>query len=423
MLGVGSYGVREIAKCKKSFLKRSYVASNLFYINAILTIVAILILLFLSFNVSEFVQYQKFFFVGVCKLIFNLFLIEWFFQGLQNFAYITKRSLVVRLVYVAAIFIFIRDENDALYYYALQVMIVVLNSVLNWNYARNFFKLSLRFFHPQKFIASVASFGYYRLLTSMYTTFNMVFLGFVCTTDEVGYFATATKLYSIIMSVFTAFTVVMVPRVSEMLKNREVEALQDIANKTFGLMMPISVALICYCLCCAPNIIMLLAGQGYEGAIIPFRIVIFLLVVIGMEQVVIQQFLMASKSNKSILAVRTLGAVVGVGLNVVLTPSLGAVGSSIAWGVSEMSVLFLGVRFMKKIMGINLDYRNIIKNMSFGLLYLMVLIPCHYLKLDFFFDLFVCGIVCSVSFLFVNMKINPNPHLMNMIFNRIRIKK
>lgn len=71
-----------------------------------------------------------------------------------------------------------------------------------------------------------------------------------------------------------------------------------------------------------------------------------------MEQVVIQQFLMASNSNKVILKVSTLGAIVGISLNFVFTPRLGAVGSSIAWGCSELAVLIVGVMFMKKYMGL-----------------------------------------------------------------------
>ena len=80
----------------------------------------------------------------------------------------------------------------------------------------------------------VITFGYYRILTSMYTTFNTVFLGFSGGDVEVGYFATATKLYAIIMSVFTAFTTVMVPKVSELVQEENIEKLQWIADQTIS---------------------------------------------------------------------------------------------------------------------------------------------------------------------------------------------
>lgn len=44
--------------------------------------------------------------------------------------------------------------------------------------------------------------GLYAMLTSMYTSFNVAFLGFVTSVTEVGYYTTATKLHSIILAFF-----------------------------------------------------------------------------------------------------------------------------------------------------------------------------------------------------------------------------
>ena len=46
--------------------------------------------------------------IGVLKLVFNYLLIEWFFKGLEDFKYITNRAILVRTIYVAAVFIFVR---------------------------------------------------------------------------------------------------------------------------------------------------------------------------------------------------------------------------------------------------------------------------------------------------------------------------
>ena len=78
---------------------------------------------------------------------------------------------------------------------------------------------------------------------------------------------------------------------------------------------------------CTEDIILLLSGPGYEGAYTPFRIVIFMLLIIGIEQIIIQQFLMASQSNISIVKISSIGAVVGITLNSLITPTFGAIGS------------------------------------------------------------------------------------------------
>lgn len=359
MLGVGSYGVREIARCKDNQVRRNDVFSNLFFINALMTIMSIIVLILCTFLIPRLLPYREFLGVGVLKVLFNLFLIEWFFQGIQQFKYITIRSVIVRFIYVILIFLFVKNHDDTLIYYALTCLTIVLNSVFNWNYSKKFKRFSFKQIHISHYIKPILIFGYYRILTSMYTTFNTTFLGFSNNDTEVGYFSTATKLYGIIMAIFTAFTTVMVPHVSQLLQEGNKEKVQDILNITISGLVLVSVPMILICELFAPWIIYLIAGPGFEGAIVPFRIVICLLLVIGMEQIIIQQFLMASNSNKSIFKVSTYGAIVGLILNFLITPKFGAIGSSISWCCSEVVVLIVGVMLMKKHMGLILSFRNI----------------------------------------------------------------
>ena len=117
MLGVGSYGVREIARCKENVEKRNEVFSSLFIINTIMTIVSIIVLLLCTFLIPQMTAYKDFIGVGLLKVLFNLFLIEWFFQGIQQFKYITIRSVIVRCIYVFSVFLFVKTQQDTLIYY------------------------------------------------------------------------------------------------------------------------------------------------------------------------------------------------------------------------------------------------------------------------------------------------------------------
>lgn len=360
MLGVGSYGVREIAKWKNDQQKLNEVFSNLFLVNVLMTIVSTVLLVACTYSIQSLAPYKSFIGFGIVKLVFNLFLIEWFFQGIQQFKYITIRSIIVRCIYVVTIFIFVRTQEDSIIYYGLTSLTIVLNAILNWNYSRKFKTFSFNNIQLKLYIVPILVFGYYRILTSMYTTFNTTFLGFTLGDTEVGYFTTATKLYSIVMAAFTAFTTVMVPRVSQLIKEGNHEKIQQIANDSISALVLLTIPLILFCEILAPYIIYIIAGVGYEGAITPFRIVIFLLLIIGMEQIVIQQFLMASNNNnKSILKLSTYGAFVGITINILITPYWGAIGSSIAWGCSEIVVLLFGIHMLKKHMDIMVNIHTI----------------------------------------------------------------
>jgi len=411
MLGVGSYGVREIARVRLDEGKRNAVFTNLVLLNLVMTVVAIIVLIVCTFSIPKLADYRPFLLIGIVKLVFNVFLIEWFYQGIQDFKYITIRSLAIRLAYVVAIFVFIRSEADVLLYYFITTLTTVLNACINFLHSKRYVKIDIRAFNPKIFIVPVLSFGYYRVLTSMYTTFNTVFLGFSCNDIEVGYFSTATKLYSIIMSVLSAFTTVMIPHVSELIRDGQVARLQKIADQTLMVISSISIPLIVFCQFCAPDIIRLIAGPGYEGAIVPFRIVIFLLLIIGAEQILIQQFLMASTKNKPIIAVSSLGAVTGVLLNVLLTPSMGSIGSSCAWGISEVCVLVLGIILVKKNLNIIVPFKGILANMLWSLLYIPPLLLISHLHLDLWQNLLLSSLVVFVVFILINFLLHRSSQL------------
>ena len=48
--------------------------------------------------------------------------------------------------------------------------------------------------------------GLYAIMTSMYLTFNVMYLGLVSDNVEVGYYTTSFKLYYVILGLFSAFT-------------------------------------------------------------------------------------------------------------------------------------------------------------------------------------------------------------------------
>lgn len=416
MMGVGSYGVREIARCRDDISRRNKVFTNLFFVNILLTVLSVLILLISTYCIPQLYAYQKFLGIGILKIVFNLFLIEWFFQGIEQFKYITIRSVFVRIVYVIAIFLFVKSEEDTLSYYLLTSLMIVVNACFNWLYSRKFRRFDLNSISIKTYLVPILVFGYYRILTSMYTTFNTTFLGFSSGDIEVGYFTTATKLYAIIMSVFTAFTTVMIPRVSIMIEKKEITALMRISNQTFEGLFSVACPIIIFCVVYAPQIIFLISGSGYEGAIIPFRIVIALLLIIGMEQIVIQQFLMALKSNKPILIVSTIGAIIGVACNIVLTPKLGAVGSAIAWTISEISVLFVGIMMMKKHIGFSFENKILIRTILCAFIYVTTCVLLH-LFMPIWFAFISSFVICVLIFLFLFTNVYKDTIVCSMILS------
>lgn len=137
-MGINVVGIREIAKAKGNTLRVSKVFSSLWILEAGMTAIMLFLLLIATVFISQLNEYASLMMIGACKLIANLFLIEWFYRGIEEFKYITYRSLIVKVLYVACIFIFIHQPSDYPVYYTLSVLLVVFNAVFNIFYSRRF---------------------------------------------------------------------------------------------------------------------------------------------------------------------------------------------------------------------------------------------------------------------------------------------
>ena len=112
MMGITTLGIREIAGSTCNPLQQSRIFSSLFVLNGIVTFIMLVVLLIATFVVPELYQYRDLMYIGAMKLVGNLFLVEWFFKGIENFKYITNRTILVKCLYVVMVFVFDKDEND-----------------------------------------------------------------------------------------------------------------------------------------------------------------------------------------------------------------------------------------------------------------------------------------------------------------------
>ena len=373
MLGMGVIGIREVAKEKGDRAKLSQTFSSLVVINLITAFLAICVLLVLTFIIPSFIAHGKMLYIGMARILCNVLLIEWLFKGLEDFRFITVRAILVRCVYVASVFLFVKDENDYVIYFLLSTLAVVVNSFINLVYSKRFVDFSFRNLNLQQYVKPFIILGAYRILTAMYTSFNVIYLGSQCGDIEVGYYGTATRLYTLIMSVFTAFTGVMMPRMSSLLAEGKTDDFKNMTVKSIDCLLLFCLPLIVLFEVYTPQIIRIIAGDGYDGAVLPMRIVVPLMLVIGYEQIIIIQMLMPLKKDNAIFINSCVGAGVGLLLNIILVPILASVGSTIVWCASEVTVLVIAQRFVTKYTG----YKMPIKKILFAIVaYLPAIVIC-----------------------------------------------
>lgn len=301
---------------------------------------------------------------------------EWFFTGVENFRYITLRSILIKVLYIISVFLFVRDTSDYRLYFILTVGVVVLNALINQLYIRKFVRVRWNNIQLFKYLKQNVTLGIYTLMTSMYLTFNVMYLGLVSNNTEVGYYTTAFKLYSVILGFFTAFTNVMLPRMSSLLANGEKDRFQELVNRSFSVMATCCIPLILCSMIMAPQIVYILSGPGYEGAILPMRIIMPAAFAVGVAQVLAIQVLMPMKKDKVLLIASIIGAVVSLLINLLVVPSVKSVGSAVVLLCSEMGVTGMYVWYVLSQELILIPIKAIGKNVLFSLPSVVICLGC-----------------------------------------------
>ena len=415
MMGITVVGVREIATTKgnRAALNRTF--SSLLSLNAVTSLLAAAALSVAIFLIPKLYAYKEMMFIGVIRLLSNFLCIEWLFKGLEDFRYITLRSILVKSLFVVSVLVFIHHPEDYSVYYLLFSLTFLANAAVNLVYARRSVSFSLKDLRFRGLAGPFFLIGLYTVMASLYTSFNSIYLGFVSTETQVGYYGTAAKIYGMVIAMFTAFTSVMLPRMSAVLAEGREEEFRGIVQKVLRVLFCLGVPVILLMEAEAPDIIRIISGAGYEGAILPMRILTPLVLVIGIEQVLVLQTMMPKKYDREVLLNSVIGAVVGVSLNILLVRRLESVGSSIVWLSSELVVLAGAVWVVSRRAQIRFPLRELVVEIGKYLILAVLLGLATYLPGPFYVRFIVACAVTAVYFLVLNLVILPNPDVKDLM--------
>ena len=357
MMGMSTLGIREIAKYKNDKNRLQETFNNLFWLNVISTIVVFFFLIVTTICIPTLQQRIVLLTIGSFKLFANLFWIEWFYRGLEDFKYITIRSVIVRLLFIVSVFVFIKEKSDFTLYYILFVSIVIINAICNWTYKRN--KVSLRFKHIalKTYAKPFIILGIFAMLSAIYTKLSIPVLSFTCGDTEAGYYATATRMYQVVIALISSLISVLIPRMSVLIREGNYREISHLFELAFKLLFFISLPIIWYVEFLAPDIIMIFAGSGFEQAAIPMRIVIFQVLIIGSEQIYIMQLLIPLNKDKKVAVAGLCGVITWAILSTILVPLWHGIGTSIVWVATESVVLLIAIYYIKKAMGYHYPWK------------------------------------------------------------------
>ncbi len=358
-LGIPTYGIRACAKVRDDKERLSKVVQELIIINTITTAIVYSVFLVLLFLIPKFIEERELLLIVSIGMILNIFGVNWFYNALEQYAYITVRSIAFKVISIIMMFLLVKNPSDYLIYAVINVFAGSGSNVLNFIHLRRFVSLKKTQRYDFKVhLKPIFVFFAMSVAISIYTNLDVVMLGFMKNDIEVGYYNAAIKVKTLLVSLITSLGTVLLPRLSYYLAKGNQKEFHRIIAKAINFVIITGVALVIYFLVFAKESILFLAGKGFEGAILPMQFLMPTVLFIGISNVTGIQMLTPMGREKKVLVSIVVGAVVDFLLNLWLIPAIGATGAALATMVAELLVVVVQAYYLKEILG------EIIKNMS-----------------------------------------------------------
>ena len=130
-LGIPIYGLREIAKYRSDLTVLRERLGGILCINFFFVILSYLVLgCLLYFQVIR--KENNLILINSSLILFSLIEMEWYFQGTENYKFITIRNLILKTITMVLIFTTIHSKDDVLFYAVLMVVGIGGNSLFNF---------------------------------------------------------------------------------------------------------------------------------------------------------------------------------------------------------------------------------------------------------------------------------------------------
>ncbi len=357
-LGVISYGVKEIAKTRGNQEQRNKCFSELFLINIFSTTAFVLMYYSIISQMEIFSSEKNLYYICGSLIILNYINVDWFYQGIEEYGYITLRSSIIKVIALITLVTFVKNKNDYILYALISNLAIGGNYIFNIIHIRKFVRLQWENIQLKRHIKPELILAFNILLSNIYSKVDITMLGVLKSEAVVGYYSNAFKIVNMILCACLAITDVLLPRLSYSYQNNK---------KMYSNMINTGLEIICFIIIpttiglnlIAEVMIPLLFGDTFRPAILTVMVLSPLILIKGFGNLACYQVAISSGNEKKQTIAYSIGGILNIILNIILIPQFCQNGAAIASVVSELSLNLIILVLLKDIVDIRISLKYI----------------------------------------------------------------
>lgn len=332
---------RAIAANRNNLEERSRIFNLVLLAKTLLLAVSIVIFVVLLFVMPQFREEKA-------TAIFSFLICfawvvtpNWLFQGMQELTRVAVFNLAAKIIFTILIFVLIREKADYIWQPLAFSVSQILVGVYSFQYAIKRYGISLYRVKTKEALALLWKeriIFFSSAVVNLYTTTNVVLLGFLQTAEQVGYYTAGWRLILIVQQLISVpISQALFPYIGSAFAQSREKGI-DIVRQLFPIITVITIgsSLALYFL--GPLVIHIIYGKAFEPAVPVFQTLAFIPLVIGWSNLLGIQTMINLKMDRPFFRITALGAAVSLALNFLLTTRMGFMGSAWSWLLTEMFI-------------------------------------------------------------------------------------
>ncbi|MFP3154179.1 flippase [Lachnospiraceae bacterium ZAX-1] len=350
MMGIPTYGIRVCAQVRNDKVKLSKAAHEILMLNMLIATITSGVYIVTVFLNKAMYHEKVLYFICGSNLLLNVIGVNWLYSALEEYRYITVRSIAFKFVACIAMFALIQTKKDYIIYAAITTFALAGSNILNFcNAQKHIITKPFRWeeYQFKRHIKPILMFFTMTIAISIYSSLDIIMLGSMAGNEAVGYYNAAIKIQTCLWMLVTALGTVLLPRMSIYFATNEMQKIQSLERKAIYCILWLAIPLVTYFMIFSAETIQVLAGDNYQEAVLPMMILLPTVVVSGIGNNFGNQILIPSGREKWVVIATIVGAVVNGICNVVLIPVYGVSGAALATLIAVSSVTIVEYRVVK----------------------------------------------------------------------------
>ena len=348
-LGISTYAIRECSKVRDDNDKLSDTASQIISINILSTVISYVALLITLAVASKLDPYRKLIIIQSTVIVFTTLGADWLNTAMEDFKYITIRTISAQFVSLLLMLIFVRHTDDYITFAIISVMASSGANVVNVVYRRRFCRMRFTLqIDWKRHLPHILLLFSMLLSQTIYTSSDTTMLGLMKNDYQVGLYSTSVKIYNMVNQVVASIAYVLMPGLSKCFLEKNYSKINETLRYGLSYIVTLGIPCLIGLNTITVPIIYTVAGKNYIPAATSLHILTVALLFSFIGGFFGNLIMLPSGREKICLMINIISAVLNFGLNLIMIPRWGLNAAAFTTAVSNMVGMIISVRFIEK---------------------------------------------------------------------------